>query len=225
MMSQRSVRLPMATRRGKGNPTGLVRSYRRENQEVDLSLIAIRRWDMAGCQLLSHDPPVSLPPHLSVSQVLVGSWCVSVEENPVQAESNCAEKIYQRGCWATKVKLHKPVPVFLLSKFVNIMVCHTSGLLVADVSLETLFPAEQTNEKVKKRYRKKKTKLEEAFPSYLQVTHGHTHTHTHIYCKSDCLTLSPGGLLWSRSSRREPASRHKAGLRDAEYWQIRRNDG
>uniref|UniRef100_A0AAQ4PB06 Uncharacterized protein n=1 Tax=Gasterosteus aculeatus aculeatus TaxID=481459 RepID=A0AAQ4PB06_GASAC len=42
------------------------------------------------------------------------------------------------------------------------------GLLVADVSLETLFPAEQTNEKVKKRYRKKKTKLEEAFPSYLQ---------------------------------------------------------
>ncbi|KAM8731510.1 histone-lysine N-methyltransferase 2C isoform 5-T5 [Acanthopagrus schlegelii] len=37
-----------------------------------------------------------------------------------------------------------------------------------DVSMETAPPADQTMEKVKKRYRKKKTKLEEAFPSYLQ---------------------------------------------------------
>ncbi|XP_034415694.1 histone-lysine N-methyltransferase 2C-like isoform X10 [Cyclopterus lumpus] len=36
-----------------------------------------------------------------------------------------------------------------------------------DVSMEKVLPAE-TIEKVKKRYRKKKTKLEEAFPSYLQ---------------------------------------------------------
>ncbi|XP_068593242.1 histone-lysine N-methyltransferase 2C-like isoform X2 [Cebidichthys violaceus] len=42
------------------------------------------------------------------------------------------------------------------------------GLLDADVSMETVLPAEQTMEKVKKRYRKKKTKLEEEFPSYLQ---------------------------------------------------------
>ncbi|KAK2859757.1 hypothetical protein Q5P01_004377 [Channa striata] len=40
------------------------------------------------------------------------------------------------------------------------------GLLDAD--LETAPPADLAMEKVKKRYRKKKTKLEEAFPSYLQ---------------------------------------------------------
>lgn len=33
--------------------------------------------------------------------------------------------------------------------------------------------------KVKKRYRKKKTKLEEVFPSYLQVPHSHSLTHIH----------------------------------------------
>ncbi|KAM7369523.1 hypothetical protein PAMP_010841 [Pampus punctatissimus] len=37
-----------------------------------------------------------------------------------------------------------------------------------DISMETAPPADQMTEKVKKRYRKKKTKLEEAFPSYLQ---------------------------------------------------------
>lgn len=36
--------------------------------------------------------------------------------------------------------------------------------------METMSAAEQAIEKVKKRYRKKKTKLEESFPSYLQVT-------------------------------------------------------
>ncbi|KAM4718655.1 histone-lysine N-methyltransferase 2C-like isoform 3-T3 [Anableps anableps] len=41
------------------------------------------------------------------------------------------------------------------------------GLLETDVAVETM-SAEQALEKVKKRYRKKKTKLEEAFPSYLQ---------------------------------------------------------
>ncbi|XP_055363689.1 LOW QUALITY PROTEIN: histone-lysine N-methyltransferase 2C-like [Betta splendens] len=40
------------------------------------------------------------------------------------------------------------------------------GLLDAD--METAPPADQTMEKAKKRYRKKKTKLEEEFPSYLQ---------------------------------------------------------
>ncbi|XP_043959917.1 histone-lysine N-methyltransferase 2C isoform X2 [Gambusia affinis] len=42
------------------------------------------------------------------------------------------------------------------------------GVLETDVSIETMSAAEQAMEKVKKRYRKKKTKLEEAFPSYLQ---------------------------------------------------------
>ncbi|XP_069576340.1 histone-lysine N-methyltransferase 2C [Brachyistius frenatus] len=42
------------------------------------------------------------------------------------------------------------------------------GPLDADVAMETAPPIDQPMEKVKKRYRKKKTKLEEAFPSYLQ---------------------------------------------------------
>lgn len=48
----------------------------------------------------------------------------------------------------------------------------------SDVSIETAPPADPTLEKVKKRYRKKKTKLEEAFPSYLQVTLSLTHRHS-----------------------------------------------
>lgn len=51
-------------------------------------------------------------------------------------------------------------------------VCCAPGLLEADI--DTAPPADQAIEKVKKRYRKKKTKLEEAFPSYLQVTHTHS---------------------------------------------------
>uniref|UniRef100_A0A087X9K9 Histone-lysine N-methyltransferase 2C n=1 Tax=Poecilia formosa TaxID=48698 RepID=A0A087X9K9_POEFO len=43
-----------------------------------------------------------------------------------------------------------------------------SRVLETDVSMEMMSAAEQAMEKVKKRYRKKKTKLEEAFPSYLQ---------------------------------------------------------
>ncbi|XP_034021214.1 LOW QUALITY PROTEIN: uncharacterized protein LOC117505783 [Thalassophryne amazonica] len=42
------------------------------------------------------------------------------------------------------------------------------GLLDADVAMETAPAADQVMEKVKKRYRKKKTKLEESFPPYLQ---------------------------------------------------------
>lgn len=42
-------------------------------------------------------------------------------------------------------------------------------MLETDASMEMMSAAEQAMEKVKKRYRKKKTKLEEAFPSYLQV--------------------------------------------------------
>ncbi|XP_069368224.1 histone-lysine N-methyltransferase 2C-like isoform X3 [Paralichthys olivaceus] len=42
------------------------------------------------------------------------------------------------------------------------------GLLDADVVMEMASAADQAMEKAKKRYRKKKTKLEEAFPSYLQ---------------------------------------------------------
>lgn len=38
-----------------------------------------------------------------------------------------------------------------------------------DTPMEEAPPGLESLEKVKKRYRKKKTKLEEAFPSYLQV--------------------------------------------------------
>lgn len=52
------------------------------------------------------------------------------------------------------------------------------SIQLSDVGMEvTVAPpagADQAVEKAKKRYRKKKTKLEEAFPSYLQVTHTHT---------------------------------------------------
>ncbi|XP_035986055.1 histone-lysine N-methyltransferase 2D [Fundulus heteroclitus] len=43
-----------------------------------------------------------------------------------------------------------------------------SGVAETEFALETMSAADQAMEKVKKRYRKKKTKLEEAFPSYLQ---------------------------------------------------------
>ncbi|XP_028288299.1 histone-lysine N-methyltransferase 2C-like isoform X3 [Parambassis ranga] len=42
------------------------------------------------------------------------------------------------------------------------------GMLETEVAMELAPAADQAMEKVKKRYRKKKTKLEEAFPSYLQ---------------------------------------------------------
>lgn len=67
-------------------------------------------------------------------------------------------------------------------------------VLIADVAMK-MAPTitDQTSEKSKKRYRKKKTKLEETFPSYLQVTlalslslslsrsrsHSLSHSHTH----------------------------------------------
>lgn len=46
----------------------------------------------------------------------------------------------------------------------------------SDVSMETTLSIDHTPGKVKKRYRKKKTKLEEVFPSYLQVSLSNTLT-------------------------------------------------
>ncbi|KAJ4921001.1 hypothetical protein JOQ06_027952 [Pogonophryne albipinna] len=85
-----------------------------------------------------------------------------------------------------------------------------------DVSMETAPAADQSMEKVKKRYRKKKTKLEEEFPSYLQVTHTHTHTHTlthtHSMNPSVLIGCSPcaGGVLRSDSPGSESPSRKEA---------------
>lgn len=42
--------------------------------------------------------------------------------------------------------------------------------------METTLNIDHTPGKVKKRYRKKKTKLEEVFPSYLQVSLSNAHT-------------------------------------------------
>lgn len=43
---------------------------------------------------------------------------------------------------------------------------------------------DQAAEKAKKRYRKKKTQLEEAFPSYLQVMHANTRTHSRTHTQT-----------------------------------------
>lgn len=43
--------------------------------------------------------------------------------------------------------------------------------------------------KVKKRYRKKKTKLEEVFPSYLQVPHSPLHTFTLTHTHSQAILI------------------------------------
>lgn len=40
-----------------------------------------------------------------------------------------------------------------------------------DTPVDEVPPGPEVPEKIKKRYRKKKTKLEEAFPTYLQVCH------------------------------------------------------
>lgn len=40
-----------------------------------------------------------------------------------------------------------------------------------DTPVDETPPGPEVPEKIKKRYRKKKTKLEEAFPTYLQVCH------------------------------------------------------
>lgn len=45
----------------------------------------------------------------------------------------------------------------------------SAGWNEPDTPVDETPPVNEPLEKVKKRYRKKKTKLEEAFPSYLQV--------------------------------------------------------
>lgn len=44
------------------------------------------------------------------------------------------------------------------------------GELASEMPVDETVPGPEGVEKVKKRYRKKKTKLEEEFPSYLQVS-------------------------------------------------------
>ena len=82
--------------------------------------------------------------------------------------------------------------------------CYVLGLLDADIAMEKVLPADQTMEKVKKRYRKKKTKLEEAFPSYLQVTHTHKYSHTQQHTRP--LSISQGSDRPSLSSSRRRSS-------------------
>lgn len=45
------------------------------------------------------------------------------------------------------------------------------GEPLPDTPVDDIPPGPEVPEKIKKRYRKKKTKLEEAFPTYLQVSH------------------------------------------------------
>lgn len=78
-------------------------------------------------------------------------------------------------------------------------------------------PTDPVVDKAKKRYRKKKTKLEEAFPSYLQVALAHILTHcqsaSHV---TDWLIhpSPPGSLLWAGPPGQEPAARQEVALRD-----------
>lgn len=58
--------------------------------------------------------------------------------------------------------------------------------------------ADQAMEKVKKRYRKKKTKLEEAFPSYLQVAPSSTHAGPENLQCSDGSPLSVQDAFFGR---------------------------
>ena len=53
------------------------------------------------------------------------------------------------------------------------MFVHAAGWTEAlpDTPVDETPPGPEVPEKIKKRYRKKKTKLEEAFPAYLQVCH------------------------------------------------------
>lgn len=62
--------------------------------------------------------------------------------------------------------------------------------------MEATLNIDHTPGKVKKRYRKKKTKLEEVFPSYLQVSLSNTLTGKPglLVLMDDCALL--GGVLW-----------------------------
>lgn len=164
MTSPGSKRLLTAIRRGRGNPTGLVRRHP-ESHAITCP---------TGLCLL---PSSRLP----MFQVSGGSWCVSGEVRPVRAGSNCAGRTRQRYCRVgMKVRHHtlwdRPPTVVEKSGPLLVFISFFTIFYPSEVFMETATPADQTVEKVKKRYRKKKTKLEEAFPSYLQVTHTQTHT-------------------------------------------------
>lgn len=59
--------------------------------------------------------------------------------------------------------------MFLCNVILYFVVGWTEAL--PDTPVDETPPGPEVPEKIKKRYRKKKTKLEEAFPTYLQVCH------------------------------------------------------
>lgn len=76
----------------------------------------------------------------------------------------------KRSC--TQMKHTHP---YTLNIMENTLQLHDQSDVGMEVTAAPPAGADQAVEKAKKRYRKKKTKLEEAFPSYLQVTHTQTH--------------------------------------------------
>ena len=61
------------------------------------------------------------------------------------------------------------------------------GEPLPDTPVDDMPPGPEVPEKIKKRYRKKKTKLEEAFPTYLQVSHPpRSASHNLETGKADC---------------------------------------
>nr|XP_054592167.1 histone-lysine N-methyltransferase 2C isoform X4 [Nothobranchius furzeri] len=100
----------------------------------------------------------------------------------------------------------------------DMMLSRDQGVLDAEVSMETTCPSDQVTEKGKKRYRKKKTKLEEVFPSYLQeaffgrdLLHYSRHTDVRVGTEVPACSQSGTALSGTKGSTHKLLSEQLAG--------------
>lgn len=102
----------------------------------------------------------------------------SISENPIgKDEGLCTNNISTHLHHSTLCSLL--LPCFSICFYLFYLICFhlvvlfdlVSGWTEAlpDTPVDEMPPGPEVPEKIKKRYRKKKTKLEEAFPTYLQV--------------------------------------------------------
>lgn len=127
---------------------------------------------------------------------LVGSWfaretaLVKVRARP---NDPSAERIHLAPCQRFPLeKMRVCAQLYVYPCFYQVVACRPDlsvlCLIVGwsetlpDTPVDEMPPGPEVPEKIKKRYRKKKTKLEEAFPTYLQVCH--------LWCKKDLTILS-----------------------------------
>lgn len=83
----------------------------------------------------------------------------SVSENPISKdEGQCSKMVHHLFCF---VEISDDLNNYLFSGWTEAQ---------PDTPVDETPPGQEVPEKIKKRYRKKKTKLEEAFPAYLQVS-------------------------------------------------------